>query len=106
MRAIRNKLLAILAIFCLLAVGMGFLVMPKTTMAAQVPQSNFYIEGGSNPISDDRAYGSDVISTLINAYKAHDVELQNATVTKAPAANSAPVNNAAPVVTKRQTSLI
>ena len=69
-------------------------------------QSNFYIEGGSNPISDDRAYSSDVISTLISAYKAHDVELQNATVAKAPAANSAPVSNAAPAVTKRQTSLI
>jgi hypothetical protein len=68
-------------------------------------QSNFYIEGGSNPISDDRAYSSDVISTLISAYKAHDVELQNATVAKAPAANSAPVS-AAPAVTKRQTSLI
>lgn len=69
-------------------------------------QSNFYIEGGSNPISDDRAYGSDVVSTLINAYKAHDVELQNAASTKAPATSSAPVSNAAPVVTKRQTSLI
>ena len=69
-------------------------------------QSNFYIEGGSNPIADDRAYGSDVISTLISAYKAHDVELQNAASTKAPATNSAPVSNAAPTVTKRQTSLI
>lgn len=69
-------------------------------------QSNFYIEGGSNPIADDRAYSSDVISTLINAYKAHDVELQNAAVSKAPAANTAPVSNAAPTVTKRQTSLI
>ena len=69
-------------------------------------QSNFYIEGGSNPISDDRAYSSDVVSTLISAYKAHDVELQNAASTKAPATNSAPVSNAAPTVTKRQTSLI
>lgn len=69
-------------------------------------QSNFYIEGGSNPIADDRAYSSDVVSTLINAYKAHDVELQNAAVSKAPAANTAPVSNAAPTVTKRQTSLI
>ena len=69
-------------------------------------QSNFYIEGGSNPIADDRAYSSDVVSTLISAYKAHDVELQNAASTKAPATNSAPVSNAAPTVTKRQTSLI
>ena len=69
-------------------------------------QSNFYIEGGSNPIADDRVYSSDVVSTLISAYKAHDVELQNAASTKAPATNSAPVSNAAPTVTKRQTSLI
>ena len=69
-------------------------------------QSNFYIEGGSNPIADERAYSQDVITSLINAYKAHDVELQSAASKSAPATNAAPVSNAAPVVTKRQTSLI
>ena len=69
-------------------------------------QSNFYIEGGSNPISDERAYSQDVVTALINAYKAHDVELQSAASKSAPATNAAPVSNAAPVVTKRQTSLI
>ncbi len=69
-------------------------------------QSNYYIEGGSNPLADDRAYPQDVINTLIAAYKAHDVELQSAAASKdsgsAPAASVA----ATPVVTKRQTSLI
>lgn len=69
-------------------------------------QSNFYIEGGSNPISDERAYSPEVVTALINAYKAHDVELQSAASKSAPAVNAAPVSNAAPVVTKRQTSLI
>ena len=69
-------------------------------------QSNFYIEGGSNPLSDERAYSSDVVKTLIDAYKANDVKLQNASVSSAPVANAAPAVNAAPVVTKRQTSLI
>lgn len=70
-------------------------------------QSNYYIEGGSNPLADDRAYPQDVIDTLIAAYKAHDVELQSAAASKdsgsAPAAASVA---ATPVVTKRQTSLI
>jgi hypothetical protein len=69
-------------------------------------QSNYYIEGGSNPLADERAYPQDVINTLIAAYKAHDVELQSAAASKdsgsAPAASVA----ATPVVTKRQTSLI
>ena len=69
-------------------------------------QSNFYIEGGSNPIQDERAYSSDVVKTLIEAYKANDVKLQNASANSAPAVGSAPVNNVAPAVTKRQTSLI
>ena len=69
-------------------------------------QSNFYIEGGSNPLSDESAYSSDVVKTLIDAYKANDVKLQNASVSSAPVANAAPAVNAAPVVTKRQTSLI
>ena len=70
-------------------------------------QSNYYIEGGSNPLADERAYPQDVINTLIAAYKAHDVELQSAAASKdsgsAPAAASVA---ATPVVTKRQTSLI
>ena len=69
-------------------------------------QSNFYIEGGSNPLSDERAYSSDVVKTLIDAYKANDVKLQTASVSSAPVVNAAPAVNAAPVVTKRQTSLI
>lgn len=67
-------------------------------------QSNFYIESGSNPISGEAAYTPEVLTSLINAYKAKDVELQNAAVAKAPATNTAV--NSAPVVTKRQTSLI
>jgi hypothetical protein len=69
-------------------------------------QSNFYIEGGSNPLTDERAYSQEVVKTLIDAYKANDVKLQNASVEKAPVANTAPVNQSAPAVTKRQTSLI
>ena len=69
-------------------------------------QSNFYIEGGSNPLTDERAYSQEVVKTLIDAYKANDVKLQNASVEKAPVANTAPVNQPAPAVTKRQTSLI
>ena len=69
-------------------------------------QSNFYIEGGSNPIEGERAYSSDVVRALIDAYKANDVKLQNASANAAPVANQAPVSNAAPAVTKRQTSLI
>ena len=68
-------------------------------------QSNFYIEGGSNPLSDERAYSSDVVKSLIDAYKANDVKLQSA-VSSTPVASAAPAVNAAPVVTKRQTSLI
>ena len=67
-------------------------------------QSNFYIEGGSNPLSDERAYSSDVVKSLIDAYKANDVKLQSA-VSSTPVASATPAN-ATPVVTKRQTSLI
>lgn len=69
-------------------------------------QSNFYIEGGSNPLSDERAYSSDVVKALIDAYKANDVKLQDAASSSAPVASAAPAVNAAPAVTKRQTSLI
>lgn len=68
-------------------------------------QSNFYIEGGSNPISDERAYAPEVVATLIDAYKAHDVELQSSAVTAAPT-TAEKVVNVAPAVSKRQTSLI
>ena len=67
-------------------------------------QKNFFIEGGSAPIADDTAYDSTTIKTLIDAYKAHDVELSSAatattTSTPTPAVAEAPV-------TRRQTSLI
>lgn len=67
-------------------------------------QKNFFIEGGSAPIADDTAYDNVTIKTLIDAYKAHDVELTAAsnTTTSTPA-TAAPAE--APV-TRRQTSLI
>ena len=68
-------------------------------------QSNFYIEGGSNPIEGERAYSADVVRTLIDAYKANDVKLQSASADKTPNTTPTPVNST-PVVTKRQTSLI
>lgn len=67
-------------------------------------QRNFFVTYGSEAVTDAEkgAYDSTVIKTLINAYKAHDVELMNkATQTATPA----PVVKEAPV-TKRQTSLI
>lgn len=65
-------------------------------------QNNYYIESGSNPIVGDCAYTQDVLTTLIGAYKAKDVELQSSAATAA-----APmVSKAAPIITKRQTSLI
>ena len=65
--------------------------------------SNFFIAGGSSPITDSAqgAYPSDVIRSLVSAYKAHDVELMNSAKDSGPA----PVEEAAPV-TSRQTSLI
>lgn len=65
-------------------------------------QKNFYIEGGSNPIDDDSAYSPDVIKALINAYKAHDLELSSG----AKSENEGAAGSAAAPVTKRQTSLI
>lgn len=70
-------------------------------------QSNFYIEGGSNPITDERAYTQEVITQLVSAYKAKDVEIQNAASSKtSTSTTSTPVETGAPKVTKRQTSLI
>ena len=68
-------------------------------------QSNFYIEGGSNPITGESAYSAEIVSSLINAYKAHDVELQEKSANNSNVAASAPVAST-PVVTKRQASLI
>jgi len=65
--------------------------------------SNFFIQGGSSVITDSAqgAYPSDVIRSLVSAYKAHDVELMNA----AKDGGSEAVEEAS-VVTSRQTSLI
>lgn len=66
-------------------------------------QKNFFIEGGSAPISDDTAYDNVTIKTLIDAYKAHDVELSS----KAPATSStSSVATEEAPVTRRQASLI
>lgn len=66
-------------------------------------QRNFYIEAGSAPITDETAYPSAVIRSLIEAYKARDVEIQARAQTGGE--ERTPVTSAAPV-TKRQTSLI
>jgi len=65
--------------------------------------SNFFILGGSSVISDPLvgAYPSDVIRTLVSAYKAHDVEIENAAKE-----GSSPVVDSEPVVTSRQASLL
>ena len=69
-------------------------------------QSNFYIESGSNVITDDRAYSQETVAALINAYKANDVAIQEKEANKAPAAPASFSANAAPAVSKRQASLI
>ena len=68
-------------------------------------QSNFYITSGSNPVTNETAYSREVITALNNAYKANDTVLQSrATSGAEPKANA--TLDAAPVATKRQTSLI
>ena len=62
---------------------------------------NFFIEGGSAPIKDETKYDGAVISDLISAYKARDVELAD----KGRSSNSTPVEST-PTITKKQTSLI
>lgn len=62
-------------------------------------QKNFYITGGSNPITDETRYPQEQIMALVEAYKANDATLMGS------APQDAPVTQAAPV-TKRQTSLI
>lgn len=64
-------------------------------------QKNFFIEGGSDPIKDESKYDGGTISELISAYKARDVELSEKGKSK-----SAPAAEEAPIVTKKQTSLI
>lgn len=67
-------------------------------------QHNFYIIGGSPVITDVEKgmYPSDVIKSLVSAYKARDVELAG----KAKENNPAPAVEESPKVTFKQTSLI
>lgn len=62
---------------------------------------NFFIEGGSAPITDETKYDGQTISDLIASYKARDVELSEKGKASAPAA----VESTA-TITKKQTSLI
>ena len=63
-------------------------------------QKNFFIEGGSAPITDETKFDSLTISDLISAYKAHDVELSERSKGKEVAVESTAT------ITKKQTSLI
>lgn len=70
-------------------------------------QRNFYILGGSNPLTvEDGAYPSEIIQALIAGYKAKDVELSAAATSNASSDESdfsvPPTKN----VSTRQTSLI
>lgn len=62
---------------------------------------NFFIEGGSAPITDETKYDGATISDLISGYKARDVELSEKAKSAAPAAVES-----TPTVTRKQTSLI
>ena len=62
---------------------------------------NFFIEGGSAPITDETKYDGATISDLISGYKARDVQLSEKGKAAAPAAVES-----TPTVTKKQTSLI
>lgn len=66
---------------------------------------NYFLVGGSDPMdkSDARAYSSELIRSLIEAYKAHDVELENAAKERG---SAAPAVTETPVITSRQTSLL
>ena len=77
---------------------------PVTRMISR-KQSNFYIESGLNPITDETAYSMEKIQELINAYKANDVTIQQEATSKA-SSTPAPTMNVAPTVTKRQASLL
>lgn len=63
-------------------------------------QKNFFIEGGSAPITDETKFDSLTISDLISAYKARDVELSEKSKGKEVAVESTAT------ITKKQTSLI
>ena len=63
-------------------------------------QKNFFIEGGTAPITDETKFDSLTISDLISAYKAHDVELSERSKGKEVAVESTAT------ITKKQTSLI
>ena len=69
-------------------------------------QRNFYILGGSNPLTvEDGAYPSEIIQALIAGYKAKDVELSaaaNSAVSDESDFSVPPTKN----VSTRQTSLI
>jgi hypothetical protein len=81
-------------------VGFGKPVLRKFTNITR----GFYITGGSNPISDESSYDQVMIRTLIEAYKAADVERMNNAQNNS-TAKTAVVNKPAQV-TQRQTSLI
>lgn len=69
-------------------------------------QRNFFILGGSNPLTvEEGAYPSEIIQSLIAAYKAKDVELSAAATSSAYNDAEAPVP-AVKNVSTRQTSLI
>lgn len=63
---------------------------------------NFFINGGSAPVPTEKGgYPSDVIHTLVEAYKANDTKLMNDAKT-----NNTVVAEEKPSITSRQTSLI
>lgn len=65
----------------------------------------YYITGGSNPLSlEDGAYPTEIVQSLISAYKAKDVEIMNAS--KNSETVERPVQTASAPVTSRQASLI
>lgn len=63
---------------------------------------NYFITSGSNPYKNEQTYSSDVIRTLIDAYKANDVQLMSA----AQSGQNSAVKEEAPAVSHRQASLI
>ena len=63
-------------------------------------QKNFFIEGGTAPITDETKFDSLTISDLISAYKARDVELSEKGKNKEVAVETTST------ITKKQTSLI
>ena len=68
-------------------------------------QSNYYIQGGSNPLTGEAEYSEEDIKTLLNAYKQRDVELQAKAAENTDTAATVQTTKT-PVVTRRQASLI